>query len=191
MYVKDYFTTVKYEFVVDESNISYYDYKDTKEISMSDAGVKYIDIKIKNNKDISGTIASMIPFEGTYEDGKLNLTINYMTINCNLVIDVDNKYEKDSYETNSKIEVKVSQATEEYLNLVIDLKNTISKLDKINELSIPTSTHVDDISESDQETIMNNIRKLPIIGELISSMQQSVQIQNNIEVNALDDNITY
>lgn len=175
MYVKDYLVTVKYEFVVDESKMSYYNYKDTKEIIMSDANTKYIDIKIKNNKDISGTIASMIPFEGTYEDGKLDLTINYMTVNCNLIIDIDNKYDKDSYETKSKIEVKVSQANEEYLNATIDFKNTISKLDKINELSIPKSTHVNDISESDQETIINNILELPIIGDVVGTVYETLE----------------
>ncbi len=173
MYVKDYINTVKYELVIDTTEIEYYDYKEVKEFSVSESGMKYLDVKIKNNKDISGTLAMMIPFKGTYKAGKLDLTLTYLTMNCNLVVSVDEEYKTDSAEINSKIELKVTESDTEYLNLVVDSKNTISKLDKINELNIQSSTSVDEMSESDQTTIMNKLSEMTIFKEIMSIYEES------------------
>jgi len=83
MYVKDYIVTVKYELVMNTTEIAYYSYRDTKEFSISDNDIKYLNVEVKNDKDISGTLAMMIPFKGTYEDNKLELTFTYMTMDCN------------------------------------------------------------------------------------------------------------
>ena len=189
MYVKDYMTTVKYEFVVDTAKIAYYDYKDIKEFTMSEGETNYLEMKIENNKNISGTIAMMIPFTGTYEDGTLNLKVNLMGAGCDLTIGSKESISKDSIETNLLFKLNVVQAWKEYLNLSIDSKNSISKFDKINELNISNSTHVDDISESDQETIINNIRKLPVISEMITVMDNN--IQDSLEISGTEDYITF
>lgn len=192
MYVKDYVNTVKYELVIDTTEIAYYDYKDTKEFSVSESGMKYLNIEVKNNKDISGTLAMMIPFKGTYEDGKLDLTLTYLTMECNLVVSTNEEYKTDSVETNSKIGLKVTESDEEYLNLVIDSKNTISKPDKINELNIQSSISVDEITESDQTTIMNKLSEMTIFKEIMNIYENINTTNNNgLEVSGIDQEITF
>jgi len=194
MYVKDYIVTVKYELVMNTTEIAYYSYRDTKEFSISDNDIKYLNVEVKNDKDISGTLAMMIPFKGTYEDNKLELTFTYMTMDCNFVVDTDEEYKNDSYETNSKIELKVTEENEEYLNLVINSKNTISKLDKINELSIQSSTSVDEISENDQTIIINKLMENSVISRLITlleTQEMSSSSESSLEISGTEEYITF
>jgi len=193
MYIKDYINTVKYELVIDTTEISYYTYKDTKEFSVSENGIKYLNVEIKDNRDISGTLAMAIPFKGTYDNGNLDLTINYMTMECNLTVSMDEEYKTDSYETNSKIDVNIKESNEEYLNLVINSKNTISKYDKINELNISSSTSIDKIKESDQTIIMNKLMETTLFKKIMSIYYQNMnQINDNgLEISGIEEEITF
>ena len=172
IYVKDYMTQIKYSLEMDATEISYSNYNNVKEFSVSLNGVNYLNIKLENNEKISGMIA-MMPITGTYKNNRLDLTLSYMNTNINLNISGNNEIKSDEINSNVKIEVKVSQLNKENLKLVIDSKNTISKVDKINELNISSSSSFESISEKDQNIIINKLIEMPIF-------KQIMLLQNNI-----------
>lgn len=193
IYVKDYTKTLKYELVIDTTKISYYDYEDIKEFSVSENEVKYLNVEIKNNKDVSGTLAMIIPFSGTYEDGKLDLNISYLTMDCNIVVDVKEEYRKDSINSNIDFKLNIKDSSKEYLNIGIKSKNTISKFDKINELNVQSSISVDEISEKDQNTIINKLSEMTILKEIINIYEQNMNTinYNSLEVSGINQEITF
>lgn len=180
VYVKDYLVSVKYELESNETKVSYYSYRNNKEFSLLDNGVEYVNINIKDNKDINGTIM-MIPIKGTYSDNKFDLNINYMNVDCNLSIYNDEEYKTDSVSLNSKIVVNVKDKSNEYLKLTIDSKFTISKFDKINELNIQLSTDINKITDEDQNTMLNKLSEMTIFKKLIGIYEQ--------EKNMLEENV--
>ena len=105
--------------------------------------------------------------------------LHKLGMECNLTVSMDEEYKTDSYETNSKIDVNIKESNEEYLNLVINSKNTISKYDKIKE--------------SDQTIIMNKLMETTLFKKIMSIYYQNMnQINDNgLEISGIEEEITF
>ena len=180
-----YFSKEKTTIKIDDTTIEYYNYKDTEEISVKSSGIEIFNIEINNNKDITGTLLGTMSIKGTYDDNNLNLSISYLTLVCDLSIKTEETVKNDSYDVDFDIALKFTESNQDHLSLSIKSKNTISKLDKIDEVEIDSSTDFNEISEEDQTIISNKLSELEIfkkIMDLSTSGVQSTNVTNNIQL---------
>jgi len=191
IYVKDYINSVKYELVIDNVSISYSNYKDVKEFSVLEEETEYLDIKIENNKNISGILFGMIPIKGTYENNKLDLSFNYMNIKCNLVINNEENYKEDSIDSNINIKLNINETGNEYLDLQINTKNSISKYDKINEVNIQSSTAIEEMKEEDKNTIMNKLMETKLFKQISTIYEQNKIESSGLKVSGIEEEISF
>ena len=170
MYVKG-SKTLRHEFVVDITSIEYTTYDNVDEIKVLDNSVEQLSITFKHENDktvINGNISSLLTLSGSYSNGKLDLSLNVMgTEMAKLNVTTTENVNSDKIDTTFNATLVISENETEMLNININSKNTVSKETAIDDKNTSNSVHVDDITEKDQQTMMNNLMELPIISDII------------------------
>ena len=171
---------LKQEIIVGTTSIEYFTYNNVYEIKILDNAVEQLSLKLEqkdNQTIISGNVASMFTLNGTYVDGKLDLSVGVMGVEMAKLNVITTENVSDSkFDTTLNATLKISEGETEMLTINIDLKNTISKEKAIDEKDVTNSVNAEDITEEDQETLTNNLMKLPLINKIYESVNTPIEV---------------
>ena len=163
IYVKNFISVVRHEIKMDNTVLAYQVYGDTKEYIVSSNSDTIMNIKV-NTKDrtITGNL-SEAKISGTYTNDtvKLSLTDGNQTLNINYTY--GETLNNEEYGTNFELNISFLNGKTEIISGTIIYKNNVSKEEKIDNQDVSKSTDINEISDADAQTIMNNLIKLPII----------------------------
>ena len=119
----------------------------------------------------------MFTLNGTYVDGKLDLSVGVMGVEMAKLNVITTENVSDSkFDTTLNATLKISEGETEMLTINIDSKNTISKEKAIDEKNVINSVNAEDITEEDQETLTNNLMKLPLINKIYESVNTPIEV---------------
>lgn len=180
IYVKNFVQTVKQELVIEDVIVSFYEYGNTKEISISVSSFEMIDIKIDTNKKtIDGNI-STIKISGKYNENSTNINLSGMGQTVDLEIKTEENISDEEYKNNIEAKIDVKNGDIEYFTLGINIKSTLSKIEKIDNADVTKSIDIENIPESDMEKIMTKLMELPIFNVLANTSTDTAGLQNNM-----------
>ena len=175
MYVKG-SKTLRHEFMYDTYKIEYTTYENIDEFKVINDSTELGSIMFKhenNTTTVTGNI-SLFTINGTYSNNNLNLVFGVMGNEmAKLNILTTENISDDKVDTIVNTTLSIIEGKTEMLNIDINSKNTIKKETTINNQIPSNSIDINNISEEDEQTITNNLMKLPLISDVMN-----IYIQN-------------
>lgn len=173
IYVQNYVKTVKRQIDLGDIVVEYYENGDESNIKFIEEAQDLVTLTINSKtKKINGNLMNTMDIEGSYTDNSLKLTINYFTYDINLDITTEEKLENaDSYKLTTNLNIGIVSSNEELLNIKVTSLNTLSKADKISGKDVNKAVDYNNISEADQQVIMEKFMNLPVIKTLMGEQE--------------------